>query len=223
MPQFSSDTITRIVNQGEQNISVDKPFLVDRYEPSIVANTAIYTLPDYVTSIRRVTYEGSKIDPLPQRNQREVFQAATQVGKPFWYVFDNLGANKIKFFPTPPTNIVAGVNPWVADIATKVIVEFYRVSDNNAFVIPAYLKRQLLKQYLARQLYTLEGPGQKKSLAQYYDNKYQMFKEGFIEHLVYLHGSPRKLIINDIVSSNYFPASPILPVAQFGTAVDEGY
>lgn len=223
MPLFSSATIDRLVQQGEQNISVDRPFLVGRLELSIVALTATYALPDYVISIRRVTYEGFKLDPLPQRNQREVFQNATQVGKPFWYVFDNVGANNIKLFPTPPTTIAAGTDPWVADIPTKVIVEYYRVSDSSSFKVMPYMRRQLLKQYVARQLYALEGSGQKKSLSQYYDSKWQLFKQGFVDHLEYLHGRPRKLIVNEIVSSNYFPAAPILPIAQFGIGVDEGY
>lgn len=223
MPLFNSDTLNRVINQGEQNISVDKPFLVDRVSLSIVANTHTYTLSDYVTSIRRVTYLGIGLDPLPQRNHREVFQNAGQVGKPFWYIFDNLGQNKIRLFPTPPTTIAAGADPWLANISDSVIVEFFRVSDNSTFVIPAYAKRQLLKQYAARQLYSLEGSGQNKKLSAYYDQKWQMFKKEFMDHLDYLHNRPRKFVVNEIVQSNYFPASPILPLGTFGIGVDDGY
>ena len=223
MPLFNSATLNRIVNQGEINISVEKPFLVDRFEPTIVSGTPLYTLPDYVTSIRRVTYLGFGLDPLPQRNFREVFQNGNQIGKPFWYIFDNQVQNTIRLFPAPPDNIAAGVDPWLADIPTKCIIEFYRVSDNSSFVLPSYVKRQLLKQYAAQQLYKMEGAGQNKKLSQYFTSKYDMFKKGFIEHLDYLHNRPRKFVVNEIVSSNYFPAQPILPIDMFGTGVDEGY
>jgi hypothetical protein len=111
----------------------------------------------------------------------------------------------------------------LGDIPTACIVEYYRASDNNTFVLPSYAKRQLLKQYAAMQLYKMEGSGQNKKLSQYFTSKYQMFKQGFIDHLDYLHNRPRKFVVNEIVSSNYFPAQPILPIDMFGTGVDEGY
>lgn len=225
MPLFDSTTVTRMVNQGEQSLSVEKPFLSDRYSFPTVIGTSVYTLPNYVTSIRRVTYKGTKLDPLPQRNQREVFQGATQVSKPFWYIFDNMGQNKISLFPAPAENLAAGSGAtlYSSDIPNCVIVEFWRVTDNSIFVIPAYLRRQLLKQYSSRQLLTLEGPGQKKSLVKYYEQKWDVCKQSFIDHIDFMQGRPRKLIINSINAANYFPGSPMLPISRFGVGVDEGY
>src|SRR4051812_46598864 len=105
MPIFSPQTLTRFFQSGEVEVSTDTPFLVDRVSFNVQSGVSTYTLPDYAISIRRMTYLGQGLDPLPRRNQREVFQGATQLGTPYWYVFDNIGLNQIKLFPTPPTNI----------------------------------------------------------------------------------------------------------------------
>src|SRR5216683_369629 len=128
MPVFDSTLLSRFYLEGENIFSDSTPFLVDRVSLNIQVGVGTYVLPDYVRSIKRITYLGTKLDPLPRRNQRDVFQAATQQGKPFWYVYNNIGLNKIIFFPIPPVNIaiVAG-NLWKSvAITAGVIVEFYR-------------------------------------------------------------------------------------------------
>src|SRR6266478_5939486 len=101
MPIFDSTTLARFFHEGENVFSDSTPFLVDRLSLALVSGTSTYGLPDYVRSIKRVTIIGQKLDPLGRRNQRDVFQAATQTGKPFWYVFNNIGLNKISLFPIP--------------------------------------------------------------------------------------------------------------------------
>lgn len=223
MPLFSSSDLTRFWNQGESDVSSDKPFLVDRYSPTIVSGTASYTLSDYVISIRRITWLGWKLDPLPQRNFREVFQSAPQSSRPFWYIYNNVGSNKIQLFPTPNVNLAAGTNLWDTDIPNCVVVEYYRISDNSSFVLPSFTKRQLLKAYVATRSYSIDGPGSNQKLATYYYKKWGQLKFEFSELLDDLAGRPRKLVINEIVSSNYFPGEPVLPIQQFGISVDEGY
>lgn len=224
MPIFDSATVNRMVQQGEQNISVDKPFLTDRYSPPVVAGTGTYVLPNYVLSIRRVTYKGMKLDPLPQRNQREIFQGADQQSKPFWYIFNNLGQNTIKIFPTPSENLSAGSGAtlYTTDIPNCLIIEFWRVADSSTFKVPAYLRRQLLKQYAAKQLLMLEGSGQNKKLSKFFEEKWKTVKQSFIDHIDYMATTPRKMIVGEISGQNYFPASPILPISNFGIGVDEG-
>lgn len=225
MPLFDSATLQRWFDQGENEVSVDRPFLVDRLSLAMVAGTNIYTLPDYVISIRRVTWMGYKVDPLPHRNFREVFQSATQIGRPFWYVYNNVGQNQIQLFPGPQQNLAKVVtNLYMgANIASGFVVEYYRATDNLNFVIPAYARRQLLKNYTGKMVYSVEGPGQNIKLAQYFGVKWESWKNDFCMHLDDLYGRPRKLIINEIVSSNYFPASPVLPISRFGISVEEGF
>lgn len=224
MPLFDTPTIKRWFEQGENEISVDRPFLTDRLSIAMVANTNVYTLPDYVISIRRITWRGMKLDPLPHRNFREVFQSATQKGRPFWYVYNNIGQNQIQLFPGPQENIAQVTSSLYvgANIKSGFVVEFYRATDNNLFVIPAYARRQLLKSYTGKMVYSIEVSGQNIKLAKYFGVRWENWKKDFTNHLDDLYGRPRKLIINEIVSNNYFPAAPILPIARFGISVDEG-
>src|SRR4051812_33857872 len=98
---FTSTLVSRLSNEGENDFAVTSPCIVKRISLTITAGTSTYTLPDDVKSIRRITWKGIKLDPLTQRNFRELFQSATQTGKPFWYVFNNVGLNQIQFFPNP--------------------------------------------------------------------------------------------------------------------------
>lgn len=222
MPLFESADYLRFYNQGEEEVSVDREFLVDRFSPAIVSGTPEYTLPDTYLSIKRVTYLGQKLDPLTRRNENEVFQSATQTGTPFWYVFNNIGANKIRLFPTPGDSLNAGVNLWSTDIPTSCIIEAYRVSDNATFVIPSWMKRRLLKQYVGLRLSMIDGAGYDKKAIKYFQAKWDIGKMTFVNLLDELHYLPRKLMVQDISSSNYFPGEPVLPIADFGISVDEG-
>lgn len=223
MPVFSNETLLRYFNQGEVELSTEKPFLVSRTALAIVSGTSEYTLPEYVVSIRRVTYKGMKLDPLPQRNLREVFQSATQQGRPFWYIYNNVGLNKIKLFPCPNENISAVTDVWDDDIQTGCIVEYYRSSDNDTFIIPEQLRRQLLKLYVAKQCFSMEGAGQNIKMAEYFNKRWEQQKQEFISLIDELYIKPRKLVTNEVVTSNFYPAAPVLPIANFGTSVDDGY
>lgn len=226
MPAFTSQTLARYFNQGEGNLSQEKPFMVDRYSFPLVAGTNVYQLPDYVSSIRRVTFNGWKIDPLPGRNFREVFQSATQRGWPFWYVFNNIGLNSIELFPGVDTNYVTVTDLWnqagTDNILTGIVIEFARISDNSTFVVPSYFRRQLLKQWTARQCFSLEGPEQNLKLAGYFSDRWEKRKAQFFDFLADVHNKSRKLVVSDITNANYFPASPVLPIDRFGFSVETG-
>lgn len=223
MPLFSTGDLTRFFNNGEQELAIEQPFLVDRLSVAITAETAVYTLPDYVLSIKRITWLGMKLDPLPRRNQRDVFQNANQVGRPFWYIYNNIGANLIQFFPNPGINVAAGTHLWSTDIPTSVIVEFWRQTDNSTFVVPPYFRNQLLKRYTAYKARMLDGPGINMKMSKYFSDQWGYWKGAYFELLSDLYSKPRKYCVNEIVSSNYFPAAPVLPIGQFGIGVDEGY
>lgn len=223
MPLFSSAELLRHYNQGENIFSDEHPFLVDRLAITIVAGTSVYTLPDYVRSIKRITYLGKYLDPLTRRDQREAFQSATQRGRPFWYVFNNIGLNKIQLFPVPDTLVAGVTNLWsVASITTGVIVEFYRVTDNSTFVLPSWIKRQLLKQYVAAQCYRMDGRGNNLKLATYFEKRWALRKEEFSGLLEDVHSKPRKLCLTAISGSGWFPGRPLLPIDRFGISVDTG-
>lgn len=225
MPAISDAILERIFNQGEVECSVERPFLVKRISPTASIGVADYVLPDECINIRKMMWLGWKMDPLPQRNWREVFQGQNyQVGRPFWYVYNNIGLQTVKLFPAPDQITAAAMNPWKPnDIENSFIVEYYTASDNVNFVLPDWIKRQLLKLYVSKYVYTIEGPNQSLKLAKYFADKWNLKKQEFYLLLDALYGSPRKLVTSQIISNNYFPGSPVLPITKFGISVEPGY
>jgi hypothetical protein len=224
MSLFDSTTVTRFSQEGENYFADEFPCILTRLSLSILANQSTYTLPDTVRSIRRISWQGFKLDPLGQRNMREVFQYATQVGTPFWYVFNNIGANNIQFFPIPPTNInPSGANLYGDAISTDVIVEYFSLPDFLFLDIPYYFKRRLLKQYVLKMCFAIEGPGQNIKNSKYFSDKWDMLKNKYGIFLDEIHGKSRKLCLNGITSNQFFPGSPLLPVSRFGIGIDDGY
>lgn len=220
---FPDSTITRFAQEGENAFAVEYPCILSRLALDITTGVKLYTLPDTVTSIRRVTWRGYKLDPLPLRAKIDVFQNATQIGRPFWYVFNNVGLNKIQFFPIPDETIVASQANLTSDgILTNVIVEYFQAPDFITKVIPPYIKRRLLKTYALRGCFNVEGQGQSLKNAKYWKAKWMFLKEKYGLVLAELHNKPRKLVVNSIQASYYFPGSPVLPIDRFGISVNTG-
>jgi len=223
VPNLTNSDYLRFQEDGANDFCTEKHFLTDRYSPTIISGTATYVLPDYILSIRRITFLGQKLDPMTRRNQNEVFQAANQEGLPFWYIFNNIGALTIKLFPTPNQNLAAGTNIWSTGIINSCIIEYYRSDDGNTFDIPTWKKRQFLKPYVAKRVAQTDGPTNDLKAVKFYDQLWRQNKASFATNLDEYYGLARKLVISEIVSSNYFPGEPVLPIDQFGTSVDEGY
>lgn len=223
---WNSAAIIRYSQEGENDFADDFPCILVRISLQIKAGVNEYTLPDNIRSIRRISWPpmGWKLDPLPHRNMREVFQYATQQGTPFWYIFNNIGANTIRFFPAPPEDINPTENDLYSDgIQTDVIVEYFRLPDFATYVIPDYFRRKVLKPYVLRSCFGAEGPGTNVKNRDYFLQKYEFLKEKYGELLLELHNKSRKLCLNGITSNQFFPGSPILPVSRFGIGIDDGY
>lgn len=224
MSIWDSSTITRLAQEAEDHFAHDYPCILTRISLTIQSGVKLYSLSDNVLSIRRITWHGTKLDPLTQRNQREVFQYASQQGKPFWYVFNNIGANNIQFFPIPNANINPSGNNLYSDaISTDVIVEYFRTPDYTLNTIPVYFRRRLLKAYVLKNAFLMENQGQNLKNVDYFDKKWNMLKNKYGTFLNQIHGKSRKLCLNGITSNQFFPGQPLLPVARFGIGIDDGY
>lgn len=224
MSLWNSQTIIRFSQEGENQFAEDFPCILVRLSLTITATQAIYVLPDDVKSIRRITWQGWKLDPLGQRNMREVFQYATQQGKPFWYVFNNIGANKVQFFPIPNASIAPSGGDLFSDaITTDVIIEYFRLPDFATYIIPKYIRRKVLKPYVLKSCFGIEGQGNNLKNRDYFINKWTNLKERYGELLLSIHNKSRKLCLNGITSYQFFPGSPLLPVSRFGIGIDDGY
>lgn len=221
---WNTNTIIKFSQEGENDFVEEYPCILTRMSLPVTANQSTYALPDNVRSIRRITWQGFKLDPLGQRNMREVFSYATQVGKPFWYIFNNIGANNVQFFPIPDTTIVpTGANLWGDAIAGEVIIEYFILPNYANFVIPAYFRRRLLKAYVLKMCFGIEGQGQNLKNRDYFSQRWDQLKQKYGVFLDEIHNKSRKLCLNGITSSQFFPHQPVLPVSRFGIGIDDGY
>jgi len=224
MSLWTDQTITRFSNDGENDFAEEYPCILTRMSLPVIATQAKYLLPDSIRSIRRITWQGTKLDPLSQRNMREVFNFATQISKPYWYVFNNIGANTIQFFPIPDQTInPSGGNLYSDAITSDVIIEYFILPDFVNYTIPVYFRRRLLKAYVLKQCFGVEGAGQNLKNRDYFSNRWNQLKQVYGVFLDEIHNKSRKLCLNGITSSQFFPHTPILPVSKFGIGIDDGY
>jgi hypothetical protein len=224
MSLWNSQTIIRFSQEGENEFAEDFPCILVRISLTITAGQNTYVLPDDVKSIRRITWQRWKLDPLGQRNMREVFQYATQQGKPFWYIFNNIGAQKVQFFPIPNESISPSGKDLYSDaITTDVIVEYFRLPDFATYTIPQYFRRYVLKPYVMKSCFGIEGQGNNLKNRDYFVQKWQNLRDRYGQFLDEIHNKSRKLCLNGITSYQFFPGQPLLPVSRFGIGIDDGY
>lgn len=219
-----STLIDRFTKEAEEDFSDDVPCIHARVSLDITSGLHTYALPDAVRSIRRITWKGKKLDPLPQRQFREIFQGNSSQGEPFWYIFNNIGLNQIRFYPVPSETIASTTaNLYGTEIGNRVIVDYFQMPDFVNAKIPLYFRRRLLKSYILYSCFNVEGEGQNLKNAKYHLTKYNFLKAKYQQLLNDLHNKPRKLVIGTGGgANNYFPASPVLPVSRFGVSVDTG-
>jgi hypothetical protein len=220
---FSVDTVDRFSQAAEEEFANEFPCIQHRVALSIVSGTSTYELSDNVLSIRRITWKGKKLDPLPHRNFRESFQSATQSGTPFWYVYNNIGLNQIKFFPAPNETISSiTTNLYGSEIASRVIVDYFRTPDFSSYTIPAYFRRRLLRAGTVSSCFAIEGEGQNLKASKYFKSRWQFLKQQYSLLLGELHNKPRKLVLGSCGTQGFFPGSPMLPMSRYGISLDAG-
>jgi len=221
---WSDEILDRFYKEGQDHLVNEFPCLIDRLALDIVSGTGEYVIPDYVTNIRRITWKGRKIDPLPNRQMRETFQPSTQLGVPYYYIFDNIGFNTIKFFPTPHENLATiTTNLFGSEIPNRCIIEYYRASDYLSFSIPPIVDRRIRKAFVLWKAFSIESKGQDSKAATYYKAKWDNLLKEFGSTLNELITAPRKLIISSkYIDSSAYPSTPILPMDKYGISVNTG-
>ena len=197
MALFSTATITRFAQEAEDLFVKNHHCIIDRTALSIVANTHTYSLPSYLIDVRRITWKGLKIYPASHRGLRESQASLTSTSAtPYNYIFDNIGQAQIRFFPIPSVTIASiGTNLYGSEIVNRVIVEFYRSADYATFTIPSFFRKRLIKAYVLKMCFSLEGRGQNLKAAKYWHDKWNYYNEIYGMLLEELVNEPRHIIL----------------------------
>jgi len=217
---FDDATITRFSNDGENQFASATSCIVDRVSLAIVSGTANYTLPESCINIRRVTWRGKWMEPMPHRDYRERGFPFTSLGEPTSYIYNNILRQTIQFFPTPNETIAAATtNLYGSSIGTSVIVEYARTPDYYTFIIPSYFRRYLLKTFVLKMCFAIESKGTNIKASKYWDAKWKKIANDYALILDDLHNQPRKLLASTYTVLKPRPPRPVLP-ASFGTYVE---
>lgn len=217
---WSDQQIENAARTVEEDFSREYPCIEERYALPVINGISTYLMPSQLMTIRRITWNGWRVNPLPQREYRTVFQGAqTQTGRPFWYVYSDLvEQKKIRLYPTPNFTITASGNLYGSGIAQGCVISYWRTPDET-HTIPRWLRRRVLKAGSLALLFTQEGKGQDLTAAKFWDAFFVALANrmgGLI------NTSARKLIMQDSMAwQGRYPAGPVLPIDRFGVGVSE--
>ncbi len=223
MPVWSEEQIERWTLQAEEVFIKECSCLIDRFSLNIESGSSLYTLPDAVKDVRRITYKGVKLYPLTQRTQRDWMSGSDPSGTPTDYIFSNQGLLTIKLWPTPNETITAEQNDLFMPevIRRNCIVEAYFMADGINYQLPDYIRRRILKPYILKLAYRAEGKGQNLKASKYWDLRWKQMKELYINRLYDMYNKPRKLIQSSLADGR-FPRRPSLPPELDNIGVDIG-
>jgi len=220
MSLWDDSTIARFAQKAETTLAETHNLIVDRISLAIVAGTSEYAIPEYVTNIRRVTYQGKTLNFDSAKFEYDL--GYTPISDPYVYFESFSSQRSIRFFPTPGSSIAQVTNDlWLrASIRAGVIVEFYRTPDftGTSLRIPECIRRIFVKDIVLTNCYLREGKGQSLKLAKYFQDKTKIFNNFLTELVTLLNSAKKRQLIPQFSRSGRVPY-PRLP-ANFGTKVD---
>lgn len=218
MAVWSDADLTRWSEQVEDRFAAEFNCIEKRIAIALVSGTPTYLLGTDVLSIRRITYNGIKIDPLPRRQKTAIFQNYVTVGNPKWYLYNDLMEQKqITIFPTPQTTVTASGNLYGVGIRTGMVMSYWSRPDFSTYIIPTWFRMRVIKAGVMALAYQQEGVRQNLKAAQYWDNKFVRLANRCGAQMQTLMATSRRLTLKGNVRTyGNWPAPPVLPIDQFG-------
>lgn len=224
--QFTDSQLTTWAQTYEREVCAKENLLCDRVALAITENVNEYELPNYVTNIRSVLWQGKEL-------HAKGFRASVMTGDtpfqtsgsiPFEYVFSGKGLRVLKFLPSPNTGIAQYMGDlWTADADRYgVIVEFYRTPDYSAappLQLPAWNRQYTLKDYVCWKAFQMEGPQQDTRAAEYYSNRLNQGIDYMRKIVGQIHKSQVNILYDNKFEGRRKPGRPVLP-PNFGFPVN---
>lgn len=231
MGQFTDSQIQVWGQNYERELAAKYDLLADRWSLAIISGSNEYELPNYVTNIRSVLFQGKELHPKGFTASRMTndtpFQTAGSI--PYEYMFSGKGQRVIKLYPTPMCNISVYVPiPPAIDLWTPaadeaaVIIEFYRTPNygiNPPLILPYWIRRYLLKDYICYKVFSMEGPQQDLRAAKYYEGR-MIANDEYIKKIKNnMNSAQISIMFEQKVGPRRGPGRPVLP-PNFGWPVN---
>lgn len=186
---WTDDFLNQLAADAERKIVADVPCIYDRFCLATTAGTSVYTLPDFVKGIKRITWRGRKVEPLNWEQfilltPATVFVNAnnkieTSDSRPQWYTMHPTSIRDVRFFPTPGLNFDTTGDPWSPNVGPSCIISCWRFVDTTdpTTSLPTYIDRRTRKAYILWKAFEQEGPGQDMKASKYYQSLYSFLIE----------------------------------------------
>jgi hypothetical protein len=190
LEQWSKDAI--------EAIAIDVNCIWVRECIAITAGISLYTLPNYVKTVSRVTWRGKTLEPLSWE-EMEAMSPGTVIisadspgniettrSRPEYYAMHPTNPYDIRLFPVPSESFAASGEPdpyAPTPNSPSCIVSHWRVPDlsnsNPVIAVPPYILRRTQKAYVLWKAFAAEGKGQDLDASQFYKSKYDFLIKQF--------------------------------------------
>lgn len=197
MPIWSNTFLSKLAEDAEQAINIDLQAIYFKFCMATVSGQMVYTLPEYVRSVIRVTWRGKKLDPLSWEEMTLITPATvfvgagdpgninSVVGRPLYYGMHPTNPYDIRLYPTSDeTFTTSGDDPWGPTVnGPACIVSCWRTTDTTftdpTLLLPSYIDRRTRKSWILWKAYGAEGKGQSLIASAYYKAKYNFLINQF--------------------------------------------
>lgn len=215
---FSDAQISKWVNEYERELCATHDLICDRYSVGITAGVSQYEIPNYITNIRFILWQGKEVFPKGLTTSTMTGDTpfvTTSTSRPLEYIFSGLGLRTLKFIGTPSVAIAeyTGNLFTPAADAAAVIVEFYRTPSitDAKLRLPVWLRRYLVKDYVCLKGFRNGGPRQDLRAAEYYEAKAKQNMEYLKKVKTNMYQSYINVLSPDNGTLRGRPARPVLP------------
>jgi hypothetical protein len=224
---WTNQYLADLSTDAELEISSEVPCIYVRFPMNVTLGTSIYDFTDTnitspaqnLTGIIRITWLGytvSPVSPIQMKNLVVPFAPGndTVQSRPFIFLRQGYGLNKIKFYPAPNATITydsSNLNTQDG-IRANVVVSGWRIADptGTTYRIPDYIRELLVRYYVLNKAYAKEGKGQNLDASKYYEIKYQQTLGRFKSIVENLFSSRTKF--QSPMADRLFGAKPPRPV-----------
>lgn len=226
MANIWSDTyLNQVLTDAAHDIVSQVNCLFHRFYLETTSGTPVYTLPDKVKGIKRITWRGKELTPLSWMELEALApgNAFISVGVntdgtasvPQFYALHPTNILDIKFYPTPNESLSStGGDPFSpTPNEERCTISCWRAIDDSIpeATLPGYVNRRTRKAFALWRAYGKEGIGQNSKASMYYQKRYKLLIDLFRKINGGTFACIRYAFDEGLPPMGRRPAKPVLP------------
>lgn len=221
---FNDEDAIYYRQQAEEELVKELRLVIDRWVIPVEEGVYLYTLPDYVFDIRRITWMGRQLNPYS--GQEQIWSGSTPTrysgGEPREYIYNYVGLKTIRFFPTPALSLSSSGDPWSGEvIREQCVMEFFRPPDfdNEYLRLPEWFRNQFTRNFMLMKLHQMDAQNYESKLVKRFAERYEADVDFLRDFKLRLHKAEVNIHNQDQNFYRQQPGRPCLPW-QFGRIVE---